>query len=110
MPTVKCRQCKKDFYAKPSRLSSGRGKFCSRRCEMEYNFNNMSTVCPQCGRSFRKKYAAQIFCSRNCGNESRVKSAPEQDSHTENVDWVLYSDLQITAAGESLGLGYEIAF
>ena len=29
---VKCKKCKKEFYAKPSQIKRGRGKFCSKQC------------------------------------------------------------------------------
>lgn len=72
-------------------------------------------VCPQCKRRFRKAASAQKFCSRECGSASRVIERPTKEAIIVNV-WM--SDLpvadrmggMITAAGESLGIGYDIAY
>lgn len=115
MPIVNCQNCNKEMRVEPARLAKGWGKYCSNRCAREHREKLMHSVCPYCGRKFRRRFAVQKYCSKLCGDSSRVINRPTPELGMNRV-WI--SDLPIadrvgeliTAAGESLGLGYEIAF
>lgn len=78
MPTVRCKMCAALFYAKPSWLKHGYGKYCSARCQYEGRKNGKIINCFICGtvtykprkvikRSKSKKY----FCSKSCQTKWR---------------------------------------
>ena len=37
---VRCEICNKEFFVQPHRFKSGRGKYCSKKCEIKSKFNN----------------------------------------------------------------------
>ena len=48
MPIVKCKICKKEFYAKPNWLKRGWGKFCSSKCQHEAQRKGEFVRCEIC--------------------------------------------------------------
>lgn len=73
MPIVKCKICKKSFYAKPSWIKEGGGKYCSVSCHHESLKSGRVVKCSICNkeiyrarrdlwRAKNKKY----FCNKSC--------------------------------------------
>jgi hypothetical protein len=71
-PNKKCLQCEKGFYARPSALKRGEGKYCSVKCyfiasnKQSYPYNK---TCLLCGQTFEIKeyrYRRRKFCSQSC--------------------------------------------
>ena len=102
----------------PSRLADGGGKYCSNICKRNYRDKIMTTTCPMCSKTFRKRDSSQKYCSPSCGAKSRVVRVDmwrRKEPH--NIFSLELHDLPmadrpgptITAAGESMGLGYRIA-
>ncbi len=55
MPIVQCKVCKKNFYAKPSWLKRGWGKFCSSKCQHEAQRKGKFVYCEICGEKIWRK-------------------------------------------------------
>jgi hypothetical protein len=73
MPTVSCGVCSREFYAKPSWLSKGNGKYCSRACSYSGRKNGKVITCDVCGKQIYKQQKAilsskskKLFCSKKC--------------------------------------------
>lgn len=73
MTIVKCEQCNIEFYAKPSWLKNGFGKYCSRKCSHESNKKGKIVQCFICKSDVYKSRKALIgskskkyFCSKSC--------------------------------------------
>lgn len=80
MPRVNCLLCGKEFYARPSNVLSGWGKYCSSRCQYQSFRTGVTKKCFTCGRdvylsltrlshSTSKKY----FCDKTCQTKWRNK-------------------------------------
>lgn len=70
MPLVVCHTCGKEFSARPGRIASGRGKFCSRECSATSRRNTDIVSCQWCGKETLRKSARQKYCSRACAAAS----------------------------------------
>jgi hypothetical protein len=73
MPTVKCKRCEKDFFAKPSWLKIGYGKFCSSKCQYEAQKRGKFIACHICGektwkapKQMKHSKSGKFFCSKSC--------------------------------------------
>lgn len=73
MPIVKCQYCSSEFYAKPSWLVRGFGKYCSRECAHEMQKNGSMVECFICRKEVYKQKKALLksqsgkqFCSKSC--------------------------------------------
>lgn len=74
MPKVKCKVCKKTFYAKSNWLKRGWGKYCSRKCQYKAQLKGKFVVCAYCdGRLYRsltelhrKSKTGVYFCNLSC--------------------------------------------
>jgi len=75
MPFVKCLNCGKEFYVKPSGIKRGQGKFCSIKCRSEYwkktgarKKEKIKKICLNCGKVFYviPCYKDRKFCSKDC--------------------------------------------
>ncbi len=73
MPTVACRSCAKEFYAKPSWLLKGFGIYCSRECQSAGRKTGQIILCSLCGKEAYKQQKAlngsksqKYFCGREC--------------------------------------------
>jgi len=72
MPIVKCKTCKKDFFAKPSHISYGWGKYCSRKCSALARTTGKFVYCEICGkkiwrrpRQLKISKSKKYFCSKS---------------------------------------------
>lgn len=73
MLIVSCQQCEEKFYAKPSWIRYGSGKFCSPRCQHEAQKNGRLFPCHICKKQIyrskndqRKCKSGKFFCSKSC--------------------------------------------
>lgn len=73
MPQVKCHFCTNDFYAKPSWLKNGYGKYCSIKCRSEAQRNGNKFNCFICNKEVyrsikgqRTSKSGKFFCSKSC--------------------------------------------
>lgn len=76
-----CEQCGKTFYAKPSWVSRGGGKFCSTECYHLASRTRVEKKCIYCGKSFNAlpcliKNGWGNYCSKECAgkaNRNRIE-------------------------------------
>jgi len=73
MPMVMCRLCTKEFYAKPSWLKDGNGKYCSRICSGLSHRKGRKVECTICKaevykslKSIKGSQSGKLFCSKKC--------------------------------------------
>ena|SRR3989344_609467 len=73
MPMVVCNRCDKPFYAKPSWLAKGNGKFCSLECYRSTARKGRNIPCDTCGSvtyrqssGIAKSKSGKFFCSKSC--------------------------------------------
>ncbi len=78
MPIVRCKLCARPFYAKPSWLKRGVGKYCSAACQHEGKKNGKMVACFICGKEAYKQLRAlkhskskKYFCSKSCQTKWR---------------------------------------
>lgn len=78
MVTVVCKQCTKEFKAKPSWIKNGGGKFCSRSCAHAANRKGSVIHCFICSTQAYKQPKAlngsksgKLFCSKSCQTKWR---------------------------------------
>ena len=72
MPQVRCKICRKEFYAKPSWLKEGWGKYCSSKCQYKARLKGKFTYCEICGKKiwkqpheFKHSKSKKFFCSKS---------------------------------------------
>ena len=73
MPIVSCKICRKKFYAKPSHIKKGWGKFCSAKCQYKSYLKGKFVNCNICGKEIWRKplqlkrsKSKKFFCSKSC--------------------------------------------
>ena len=73
MPQVKCRICEVEFYAKPSWLRRGVGKYCSAKCQHEGQKKGKVVNCFICNKEVYKSLknlkvskSKKYFCTKSC--------------------------------------------
>jgi hypothetical protein len=73
MPQVNCKQCSTEFYAKPSWLKNGYGKFCSVQCRQQGQKNGKKFKCHMCLKEIYRTSSGQqrsksgkFFCNKSC--------------------------------------------
>ena len=73
MPQVNCKNCNKEFYAKPSWLEHGWGIYCSQTCNHQSQKNGKLYTCTTCGEAVYRSIKYQLrsksgkfFCSKSC--------------------------------------------
>lgn len=73
MPDVRCKICRTVFYAKPSWLRDGFGKYCSNQCKREGQKTGKIVECFICnkktyksGKSLKGSKSGKYFCSKSC--------------------------------------------
>jgi hypothetical protein len=73
MPLVPCKKCENSFYAKPSALEKGYGKYCSARCQYLFQKTGIELPCDVCGlRTYKQQKdlvrskSKKFFCSKSC--------------------------------------------
>ncbi len=72
MPIVKCLRCHKSFYAKPSWIKYGNGKYCSRACHYADKRKGKFVYCEICGKKLWRKphhvrhcKSKKFFCTKS---------------------------------------------
>jgi len=72
MPQVRCKLCEKKFYAKPSWLKRGWGKYCSSKCQYKAQLKGKFVYCDICGKKIWRKplqlkrsKSGKFFCSKS---------------------------------------------
>lgn len=64
MPITSCKLCGKKFYAKPSHLKRGWGKYCSQKCQYKGYRTGSFVKCDTCGKEiYRTK--KELRCSKS---------------------------------------------
>lgn len=78
MPIVECKICKREFYAKPSWIERGVGKYCSRDCQHKGAMTGKFVSCFTCGEEVYKRRKAlnhsksgKYFCGKSCQTKWR---------------------------------------
>jgi len=78
MPQIKCKLCSKEFYAKPSHLKLGWGKYCSRDCSSIAQRKGSYVKCEICGKEvwkipkdINRSKSGKFFCSKSCQTKWR---------------------------------------
>ena len=73
MPIVSCKICGKKFYAKPSHIKRGWGKFCSAKCQYKSYLKGKFVYCEICGKKtwripskIKHSKSGKFFCSKSC--------------------------------------------
>ncbi len=73
MPQVRCKICNTEFYARPSHLKRGEGKFCSRKCQYQGQRKGVFILCDICGtekwktqKEMKQSKSGKHFCSKKC--------------------------------------------
>jgi hypothetical protein len=73
MPQVLCNHCSLEFYAKPSWIKNGYGKYCSRKCSQDSQRNGKIFKCVICSTSVyrnlkdqKRSKSGKFFCSKSC--------------------------------------------
>lgn len=73
MPKLDCAVCSNEFYAKPSHIKQGWGKYCSKKCQYESAKTGNVVKCFTCGNSVYRSVKEQLrsqsgnyFCSKSC--------------------------------------------
>lgn len=71
MAQVICKECKKEFYAKPSWIAKGNGVYCSRKCSSKSRKTGEIVKCFLCQREVYRqakalKRSERLFCSKTC--------------------------------------------
>lgn len=71
-----CEFCKSKFQVDPSRIVSGRGRFCSTRCRYAAMLTGEERACATCGKiSYRSKLklhgGGSTYCSRQCSSKAQ---------------------------------------
>jgi hypothetical protein len=73
MPDLLCEWCNKDFYRKPSKVTSRH--FCSAECKKNKTTAGRRKKCQRCQEPFESTIKTQFLCSRKCmGEHSSDKS------------------------------------
>jgi len=72
MPKGKCKICGKSFYAKPSHIKKGWGKYCSPECQHEAQLKGEFVYCGICGKKIWRppkqlthSKSGKFFCSKS---------------------------------------------
>ncbi len=73
MPQVNCKQCTKEFYAKPFWIKRGYGIYCSTACQYEGRKAGEMIPCTICGKStykqqkiIKRSKTGKFFCGKSC--------------------------------------------
>ncbi|MEK6841238.1 MAG: hypothetical protein AAB529_01120 [Patescibacteria group bacterium] len=110
MPIVKCKKCGKEFYAKPSWLKVGNGKFCSAKCQYESYKKGKFVACNICGRKTWKQpkqidhsKSGKFFCSKSCQTLWRNKEFRGSRHHNwKGGEHILHKSLLIENGTKSI--------
>ena len=80
MPTVRCKICDKEFYAKPFWIKQGYGNCCSTKCQYEARKTGKMVACSICGKEtykqkkqLKRSKSGSFFCDKICQAKWRNK-------------------------------------
>ena len=80
MPSVQCKVCLNSFYAKPSALLKGNGKYCSTDCQYAVQKTGKDVPCDECGamtykrpKDIGRSKSKKFFCGKSCQTKWRNK-------------------------------------
>lgn len=80
MPLIKCSACSVQFYAKPSAILVGNGKFCGLKCYRGSRKNGKLVNCHVCntevyktGKALNGSKSGFYFCGKSCQTKWRNK-------------------------------------
>lgn len=89
MPQVKCKICRKEFYAKPNWLKRGWAKYCSKACQYISQKNGRWVKCHICektiyktSRELKRSISKKYFCSKSCQTTWRNKEVYIGHNHS----------------------------
>lgn len=110
MPQVKCKICGKEFYAKPSHLKRGWGKYCSQKCQYKGLLRGKFVNCAVCDkktwkapRALKNSKSGKFFCSKSCQTIWRNKYfSGEKHSNWKGGDNIEYRKLLIESNIKSI--------
>ena len=89
MPTIKCEICNKEFYARPSHLKQGWGRYCSRKCHHDAMRKGRFVKCAVCDKQLWKSLSTlehsksgKYFCNKSCQTiwRNRFFSGPKHSN------------------------------
>lgn len=73
MPWLKCKNCTKDFYAKPRHIKIGWGKYCSKQCSFKSMKTGKIFLCGVCNKDIyrtkleiKRSKSKRFFCNKSC--------------------------------------------
>ncbi len=73
MVQVSCKICSKEFYAKPSWINIGNGKYCSMECSQKSQIKGTHVKCEICKKEIwrtpskiRRSKSRKYFCNKSC--------------------------------------------
>lgn len=91
MPIVQCLQCTNSFYAKPSWIKNGYGKYCSRVCKYIGSKNGQTVSCFTCNKliykpagRLEKSKSKKYFCTKSC----QTKWRNTEFSGPKHANWI----------------------
>src|SRR3989344_4606022 len=92
MPNVRCRLCKKIFYAKPSWISYGHAKYCSQKCQFEARKNGKHVEY----RNIMIKNGIKPMCKLCRKTDKRIlcvhhKDRNRKNNSISNLVWLCYN-------------------
>lgn len=91
MPHIACIICGGSFYAKPSHLLKGWGKYCSKKCQFEGQRTGTIIKCHTCNKQTYKNANDQLRSKSGslfCGKSCQTKWRNEQYSREKHSNWV----------------------
>jgi len=78
MPRKNCIICKHEFYARPSQIINGWGKYCSTKCQYQSFKTGIIKKCFTCGNDvyltlqrLRRSKSEKYFCNKSCQTKWR---------------------------------------
>lgn len=109
MPKIKCKVCKKEFYAKPSHLKRGWSNCCSIKCRTQRQKIGEFVNCEICGKGiwktpkdFKKSKSGKFFCSKSCQTKWRnVQYSGENHALWQGGEYV-YRDLMLNSNNKQI--------
>jgi len=81
MPVVRCKLCNRRFYAKPSWIKSGGGKYCSRKCQYASYRKGRVVSCFICGKRVYKITAVSEESNKAFLQQVLSNKMEEHDFH-----------------------------
>lgn len=83
---IKCDNCGRDFYKRPSLIAKSKHHFCSRECQHQWRTGRTHTIkhpkgvtkkCEHCGKEFYI-YPSEVKTKRFCSAECRAKGVGKE--------------------------------